>query len=104
MITLSQWISDEERQSVFSKLVSEPSFQEALFLVKQRGFPVPRQADDPSHITTLYALDHSYLMGWHAALNALTGMGKLEKKPRGKQEKSWSHINSPKPTITTDNE
>lgn len=91
MITFNQWIQDEERRSILAAALNTPAVQDALMITLQHKVPTPRHADDPAHITTLYALDHSYLMGWHGALSFFQKLASMSPKPQPKVGEPWAH-------------
>lgn len=90
-LTLEQWAADEGVQKRFHELIHDPVMQAAIALVRAQGRAQRRQADDPQHILTLYALDHSRQTGWHDALSALEALQKLTGKKQKNQPQPWKH-------------
>ena len=91
MITRKQWAADEEKQKTLQKLINDPVMQEALQLVKEACTPRAREMDDPTNMTTLYALDYSRATGWFDAISMLLSLQKVDSIPRKDPAKPWKH-------------
>lgn len=89
MINLTQWTADAERQEHLKKLLDDPIMQEALTLVRAQCLPRPREVDNPEHVVTLYALDHSRATGWYDAINFLLSLQRLGSKPDLSLPQPW---------------
>jgi len=96
MITLNQWSADAERQELLRKLLNDPVMQEALALARAQCTPKAREVDNPDHMLTLYALDHSRAAGWYAAINFLTHLSSVSQKPESKVPQPWKQTETSK--------
>jgi hypothetical protein len=96
MITLTQWSADAERQELLRKLLNDPVMQEALTLARAQCTPKAREVDNPDHMLTLYALDHSRATGWYAALNFLSHLSSVSQKIEPKAQQPWKHTETSK--------
>lgn len=90
-MTSKQWAADKERQKLFQTLINDPVMQEALSLVRDSCHPKSRTADDPAHITTLYALDYSRATGWYDCLSMLESLQRVNPQPDRKVSQPWTH-------------
>lgn len=86
------WSNNEEKQKTLADLLSHPTMQEALRIVKDEMIPIARIADDPAHVLTLMALDQARAAGWHAALRCLASLASPPAPPTQVDTNTpWKH-------------